>query len=201
MNEPLFEESGTPPPEKLFQEIERVGTLELGEWFAAEYDELRTLARRLMTRERDGHTLSASALLHEACIRLLKSKRPQAYDQRNHFFAAVRLAMSQVLIDHARHRKATIAGRLNRDSSESVLDRLVDTLSARQIDCLDFASALEALGQAEPRPATAVSLHYFFDWKQPEIADYLDVSLATIENDLKFAKTWLRRRLQGDRES
>lgn len=202
MNDAVAADSGAGDPpaeaETLLKNIEYAGAQTLGDWFSEEYSELRTLARQIMARERKAHTLSATGLLHEACVRLLKSKKPQEFAQRNHFFAALRLAMSQVLIDHARHRNATLAGRLQRDASDGVLDRLVDSLSAKQIECADFAAALEALSRDEPRPATAISLHYYFDWKQREIADYLDVSLATIENDLRFAKTWLRRRLQND---
>jgi RNA polymerase sigma factor (TIGR02999 family) len=187
--------------ESLLQDIERAGARQLGDWFSEEYSELRTLARHLMARERKAHTLSSTALLHEACLRLLKSKTPQEFSKRSHFFATLRVAMSQVLIDHARHRSATLAGRRGRDSSDSILDRLVDSLSSKSILCSDFAEALAEMSRDQPRPATAISLYYFFGFTQPEIAEYLSVSLGTVENDMKFAKTWLRRRFEDARKS
>ncbi|MFO0915937.1 MAG: ECF-type sigma factor [Pirellulales bacterium] len=187
--------AATAAAESLISKVEQEGIKELGEWVSDEYAELRQIARHLMTRERSAHTLSPTGLVHEAYLRLLRSRKPQEFSQRNHFFAALRLVMSQVLIDHARHRKTTVAGNLEREPAEHALDSLVDTLSDQNIDCLDFTNALTELGQAEPRAASAISLHYFFGLKQSEIAEDLGVSLATVENDLRFAKTWLRRRL------
>lgn len=187
------------PGEELLAAMEQEGVRKLGDWVAEEYSELRRLARQVMSRERAGHTLTATALLHEACVKLLKSRKPQEYAHRNHFFAALRQAMSHVLIEHARHRKTTVAGNAARETGEHALDLLVDLLAKRNIECVDFAQALEELSKEDSRGATAISLYYFFDWKQKEIAEYLEVSLATIEKDLAFAKTYLRGKLEHGR--
>lgn len=191
--------SSLPSGEALLSAMEQEGVRKLGDWVAEEYSELRHLARQVMSRERAGHTLSATALLHEACVRLLKAKRQQEFAQRKHFFAALRQAMSHVLIEHARHRKTTVAGNAAREAGDHALDLLVDSLAKRNIECVDFAQALEELSKEDSRGATAISLYYFFDWKQKEIAEYLDVSLATIEKDLAFAKTYLRGKLEHGR--
>lgn len=185
----------TAAAELLISKAEQEGLKELGDWVSNEYAELLQIARQLMTRERSAHTLSPTGLVHEAYFRLLRSRKPQEISERNHFFAALRLAMSRTLLDHARRRKRTIAGTMERVPAEHALDSLVDTLSDQNIECPDFTNALTELGQAEPRAASAISLHYFFGLKQSEISEDLGVSLATVENDLRFAKTWLRRRL------
>jgi RNA polymerase sigma factor (TIGR02999 family) len=159
------------------------------------YDELRRLAAQRLTREKPGQTLQATALVHEAYIRLVGGKPTQQWDNRWHFFAAAAEAMRRITIDRARDKKRLKRGgefhRIDLEQAEIELDSNEDDLIA-----LD-----EALGELEREDEVAaqvVKLRYFAGLKQREVATALGISLRTAERQWAFAQAWLYDRLRHD---
>ena len=156
------------------------------------YDELRKLARDKMALEKPGQTLQATALVHEAYVRLVDSDNPQQWNSRGHFFAAAAEAMRRILIEQARHKaSAKAGGKLQR----SDLSEIEPALPGPQFDILALQEALELLEKADPRAAAVVKLRFFAGLTTREAASILGVSLATAENDWVYAKCYLRLRL------
>jgi RNA polymerase sigma factor (TIGR02999 family) len=158
------------------------------------YARLHGLATRAMAGERKGHTLQPTALVHEAWLRLaLKGEiSPDADGAR--LVHAVAWAMRQVLIDHARRRKAEKRGGKRR---RVPLDSVLDHCAEHGLDTQDLHDALDALAQVYERQATIITLRFLFDYTVKEVAEMLDVSEGTVENDYRLARAWLRRRLNG----
>lgn len=156
------------------------------------YDELLRLARLHMRRERTGHTLEATALVHEAYARLADADL--TLQDRRHFFAVASRAMRRILVDHARAR-----GSLKRGEGASRVT-LGEEIPAPEAgaDVLELDEALTRLAGMDERKARALELHYFGGLSYEEIADVLDISPATVDRDLRFAKAWLHEHLGGD---
>ena len=181
-----------------------LSAIEQGEPHAAElllplvYDELRKLAAQKLAQEKPGQTLQATALVHEAYLRLVASgdataPREQAWNSRGHFFAAAAEAMRRILIDQARRKaSAKAGGKLQRlDLSE-----IEPALPGPQLDMLALNEALEQLEKSDPRAAAVVKLRFFAGLTTQEAALALAVSLATAENDWAYAKCYLRLQLR-----
>ena len=153
------------------------------------YDELRKLAAEKMAQEKPGQTLQATALVHEAYVRLVDVDRPQQWNSRGHFFASAAEAMRRILIDQARRKaSAKAGGKLQRlDLSE-----IEPALPGPQLDMLALNDALEQLEKADPRAAAVVKLRFFAGLTTQDAANALAVSLATAENDWAYAKSYLR---------
>ena len=158
------------------------------------YGELRRTAGGLMRRERPGHTLQASALAHEALLRLLSGETLAEVSDRRHLYAAAAQAMRQVLVDHARRRNA---GKRQGNRPRVPLDQLLASFDEQGLDVIDLHESLERLAQAHPRQAQVVTLRFFGGLSVPEIAESLDVSDTTVEGDWRFARAWLRGQLGG----
>ena len=158
------------------------------------YAELRRTAGGLMRRERPGHTLQPSALVHEALLRLLDGDALADVPHRRYLFAAAAQAMRQVLVDHARRRHAR-----KRDGNRVrvPLDEALAHLEEQGLDVIALHEALERLAQDHPRPAQVVDLRFFGGLSVPEVAEALDVSTGTVEGDWRVARAWLRGQL-GD---
>ena len=158
------------------------------------YDELRRLARLQMRDQAAGHTLQPTALVHEAYARLVDLKLD--WQDRTHFLSMAARTMRRVLVDHARARQAAKRG------AGAVQVSLHDFHARTELsfDLLAIDEALEALGRQEERAATVVELYYFGGLTCREIAESLDISRATAERDLRFARSWLRRELIGVKE-
>ena len=156
------------------------------------YDGLRKLAAQRMAQEKPGQTLQATALVHEAYVRLVDAEQVQSWNSRGHFFAAAAEAMRRILIERARHKSSAKAGGpLQRlDASEIELP-----MPERQLDLLALNEALEELEKADSRAAAVVKLRYFTGLTTAEAANAIGVSLATAENDWAYAKSYLRLRL------
>jgi RNA polymerase sigma factor (TIGR02999 family) len=159
------------------------------------YDELRQLAARKLAHEKSGQTLQATALVHEAYVRLVGADPPRDWDGRGHFFAAAAEAMRRILIDRARHKQSRKAGggrrRLDLDDIEPALeDRDGDRLLA-----LD--EALRRLESEDPRKAALVKLRFFAGLSAEQAAAALGVSLSTSEKDWAYARSWLRVAIDG----
>jgi len=157
------------------------------------YDELRRLARLQMRDQAAGHTLQPTALVHEAYARLVDLKLD--WQDRTHFLSMVARTMRRVLVDHARARQAAKRG------AGAVQVSLHDFHARTELsfDLLALDEALEALGRMEERAASVVELTYFGGLKCREIAEALGISQATAERDLRFARSWLRRELVGEK--
>lgn len=164
------------------------GDDETARLITALYDELRALARARMKRYPD-HTLQPTALVHEAYLRL-RTRDDLRWNSKGHFFGAAAQAMRNVMVDHLRRK-----GALRRGGDRTRVDftvTLVDgdkTLSADEI--LSLHQVLERLQAEHPDSAEVVQLHYFAGLTQPQIADVKNISLATVERYMRFARAWL----------
>lgn len=156
------------------------------------YAELRDLARRQLQGAGPGQTLQATALVHEAYLRLVGADDPR-WEGRAHFFAAAAEAMRRVLVDRARAK-----GRLKRGAGRRVatLDSAATISSEPDEDVLDLDEALTRLAQTSPRKARVVELLHFAGLQLAEVAALLDVSLATVKTDWSYARAWLHRELE-----
>lgn len=161
------------------------------------YDELRRLARRYMSRERSGHTLEATALVHEAYLRLVDRKRDD-WQGRTQFLAVSARAMRHLLVDHARRK-----GRAKRggDRQRVTLAEGAAVQDLAPEDFLALDAALEKLARIDEREARVVEMRFFAGPKMAEIASLLGVSKRTIEDDWAHARVWLRRELAGGERS
>ncbi len=159
------------------------------------YDELRKLAAAKMAAEKPGSTLDATALVHEAYLRLV---RDQHFDGRGHFFAAAAEAMRRILVEKARRKKRVKHGG----------DRVrVDTEVACSVpedpgeDLLALDAALNKLAATHPDKAEVVQLRYFAGLTMPMIAQVMKISLATAERHWTYARTWLYAELSDPEDS
>ena len=163
------------------------------------YDELRRLAANYLRHERPGQTLQATALVHEAFLRLSKEKN-QPWKNRTHFLAIAALSMRQILVQRARARHAEKRGggaeKITLD--ESVMSRRSPEGEGgrRGIDVLELDSALEKLAALDPQQAKIVELRYFGGMTVEEVAEALDISPATVKRHWIVAKAWLLRELE-----
>ncbi len=157
------------------------------------YDELHRIACRLMSGESPGHTLQATAVAHEAYLRLVDQPRVE-WRGRTHFLAVAAMAMRRVLVDHARgRRRLKRGGTWRRVTLHGALHRGGDTLDHASL--LDLHDALDRLAAHDPRPARVVELRFFGGLKMDEVAQALGISKRTVEGDWTHARAWLRREL------
>lgn len=157
------------------------------------YDELRRIARAHMRGERTGHTLSTTALVHEAWIRLAGIQQVDWQD-RTHFCATASRAMRRVLIDHARTRARTRRGG---DAVHVSLDDADAIVVQRADELLALDDALHRLEAVNPRQARLVECRFFGGLTIEETADVLDVSVATAKRDWALCRAWLNRELRN----
>jgi RNA polymerase sigma factor (TIGR02999 family) len=154
------------------------------------YNELRRMAGAYMQRERPGHTLQATALVHEAYVRLVEQEPPQ---NRAHFFAIAAHTMRQVLLDYARRRHADKRG--GTDARRVDLDGELFVAAESLEDVLAIDEALERLERIDPRQSRLVELRFFAGLDVEEAAEVMGVSPATIKREWRSAKAWLHREL------
>jgi RNA polymerase sigma factor (TIGR02999 family) len=149
------------------------------------YDELRRLARGYMRAERGSHTLQATAVVHEAFLRLIQAD--VALQDRAHFFALASRLMRRVLVDHAKSRS-----RVKRNAAAmEFLPGDTDELAPTNFDVIALDDALESLVQLEPRLAQVIELHYFGGLTYEQIAEAAGASAATVHRDIRLARAWL----------
>ena len=158
------------------------------------YDDLRRLAGAYMQNERSDHTLQATALVHEAYMRLVDWKNV-SWQNRAQFFSVAAEVMRKVLIDHARAR-----GSQKRFGHKLVLDEAVSLPDRRPIDLIALDEALQALEKLDPRQAKIVELRFFGGLTIEETAYILQVSETTVRREWTFAKAWFQRELGQNRE-
>lgn len=162
------------------------------------YDELRQLAAQKLAEEKPGQTLQATALVHEAYLRLVDTEKVQRWDSRRHFFAAAAEAMRRILIESARRKRTEKHGGLRQRVSLDDVDSAGEPPST---DLLALDEALTKLAQEDPVKAQLVSLRYFAGLSVQEAADALDISRATADRWWAYARTWLFCELGGQGES
>jgi len=157
------------------------------------YGELHRIASSQMRRERPGHTLQTTALVHEAYIRLIGSGSSEIQN-REHFFAVASQQMRRILVDYAR---AAHAQRRGGGAAKVELDQVQLGTETETIDVLLLDEALSELERLEPRAARVVELRYFGGYTDKQVVDALGVALATVRRDWEFARSWLFDRMRG----
>jgi RNA polymerase sigma factor (TIGR02999 family) len=188
-------------PESAMSEVTRIlSAIEQGQPQAAEqllplvYNELRKLAAHKLAREKPGQTLQATALVHEAYLRLVDVDRVQQWDSRGHFFAAAAEAMRRILVDRARDK-----GRLKRGGQRKKLDidalNLATTATPDQLLAID--EALTKLARADAACAKLVQLRYFAGLTIEEAAKAIGISTSTAYRHWKYARAWLYGELEN----
>jgi len=157
------------------------------------YEELRRLAREYLRRERADHTLQATALVHEAYLRMVDEKNV-TWKDRAHFYGIAARLMRRILVDHARAHNAAKRGGLEQKLQ---LDEARDLPATGATDLVALDGALESLARTYPRKSEVVELKFFGGLEANEIAEVLQVSEKTVLRDWSFAKLWLCRELSA----
>lgn len=160
------------------------------------YGELRRLAASYLSRERPGHTLQPTALVHEAYLRLI-DQRQIDWSNRAQFVGLAAVMMRRILVNHARDR---VADKRGAGAEHIPITLAGEPMGAPQINLLDLHEALNDLADTDARKAKIVELKFFGGLTTEEIAHHLDVSTATVERDWKFARAWLYRAVSGSDE-
>ncbi|MHB8974422.1 MAG: ECF-type sigma factor [Pirellulaceae bacterium] len=175
-----------------------LGKIEAGDPSAAEqllplvYEELRKLAAAKMAQENPDQTLQATALVHEAYVRLVDTEQVQRWDSRGHFFSAAAEAMRRILVEQARkhHRRETIRGR------QVSLDELPLMAAFPNPELLRLDEALRKLESTDTVAASLVKLRFFAGLTMVQAADALGLPLRTVERNWTYARSWLHRELE-----
>ena len=191
---------------EVMSDVTRIlSAIEAGDPHAAEqllplvYDELRLLAAQKLAHEKPGQTLDATALVHEAYLRLVDTEKAQRWDSRRHFFAAAAEAMRRILVESARRKRRLKRGG---DRVRQELDEADFVLAEPADDLLALDDALEQLGQLDSRKAELVKLRYFAGLTMPQAAEMLGISLSSAEKYWAYARTWLYRQItRGDMDT
>jgi RNA polymerase sigma factor (TIGR02999 family) len=172
-----------------------LSAIEQGDPLAAEqllplvYDELRNLAARKLAQEKPGQTLEATALVHEAYIRLVNVDEVQHWNSRGHFFTAAAEAMRRILVEQARHKRSAKAGgqRRRRELHDKHL-----AAPSRNVDLIALDEALDKLACQHRRKAELVKLRFFAGLTLRQAAEALGIAESTADADWAYAKSWLR---------
>jgi RNA polymerase sigma factor (TIGR02999 family) len=181
----------------MLQAIERGEAHNSAELLPLVYDELRRLAAHKLSQERPGQTLQATALVHEAWLRMVGSDNRQ-WEGRKHFFAAAAEAMRRILIENARRKQ-----RQKRGGGSELVDieqiQLAEPLPS--IDLLALDEALERLATEDPDAARLVELRFFAGLTQQQAADLLGISPRSAARTWAYARAWLFQEIAGDKQS
>jgi RNA polymerase sigma factor (TIGR02999 family) len=160
------------------------------------YDELRRMARNYMTRQKAGHTLQTTALIHEAYLRLADQKEVR-WQSRAHFFAVAATAMRHILVDYARtDQAAKRGGKVHLVS----LGEAAEVTAEKTAELVALNDALDGLAAFDPRKSQVVEMRYFGGLTLEETAEVLKVSPETVARDWRIARTWLLRELNRNSE-
>ena len=159
------------------------------------YTELRKLAHARMAKLPAGQTIQATELVHEAWMRLVANGDP-GWESKGHFFGAAANAIRNILVDQARRKSSAKRDGSRRRDLATDLPDLAPALPVQ--DLLSLHDALEQLEQGHPRPARVVTLRFFSGLAMPQVAEVLELSLATAERDWRFARSWLQDAMKDD---
>jgi RNA polymerase sigma-70 factor (ECF subfamily) len=157
------------------------------------YGELRRLAQLYLSREKPGHTLSSTALVHEAYLRLVKQK-DVTWQNRAHFFGVAARMMRRILVDHARRRGYAKRGG---GAVTLALDQAVAPAPQREIDLVALDDALDTLAKLDERQSRMVELRFFGGLSIEETSELLGVSAPTVKREWASARAWLYREISG----
>ena len=180
-----------------------LSAIEQGDAQAAEqllplvYDELRKLGAQKMAQEAPGQTLQATALVHEAYLRLVDAERARRWDSRGHFFAAAAEAMRRILVENARRKTRRKRGG---DLRRRELGEVQPAVEAPPDEVLALDEALTDFALEHPDKARLVQLRYFAGLTIPEAAEALGISPSTADRHWSYARAWLYRRLKSSKE-
>ena len=162
------------------------------------YDELRRLAAQKLSNEKPGQTLQATALVHEAYVRLVGSE-DQRWDGRGHFFASAAEAMRRILVENARRKRQAKYG--GGPTHKVPLDHVQPTVLERGEDLLDLDEAIRRLEEVDRKKAELVKLRYFAGLTIPQAAAALSVSVTTANRYWSYARAWLHEELEKSDEA
>ena len=174
--------------------------IESGDPLAAEqllplvYEELRKLAAARLAQEKPGQTLQATALVHDAYIRLVDVNKAQHWNSRGHFFGAAAEAMRRILVENARRKSGPKAGG---EHCRVELSNVAEEIPGPDLDLIALSESLDRLQAKDFRAAELVKLRFFAGLTRHQAADALGVSVATADNDWAYAKGWLKAELAG----
>jgi RNA polymerase sigma factor (TIGR02999 family) len=176
---------------KLLLKISNGDQEAVGELLPVVYDELRRLAANYMRRERSGHTLQPTALVHEAYMRLVDQTRVN-WQNRAHFLGVAAQMMRRILLDHARQHQAEKRGS---DFQKLSLDENIDKAVELSDELIALDDALKTLAQVDPQKARLVELRYFGGLTFDETAEVLGVAPLTVQRHWRLARAWLYEQL------
>ena len=155
------------------------------------YDELRKLARSHLRRERPGHTLQSTALVHEAYLRMIDQQNV-SWQNRSHFYGIAAQMIRRILVDYARAKKTKKRGEA---APKIAFEEAAGAHGAEDLDLVALDDALKALAEIDPRQSRIVELRYFAGLSIEDTAEVLGISPATVKRDWTVARAWLRREL------
>ena len=178
---------------RILDALEQGDSQAVDELLPVVYRELRTLATQKLSRERPGQTLQATALVHEAYLRLVGSEAPH-FRNHVHFFGAAAEAMRRILVENARRKKALKHGGNQQRVNLDEIDLAVDGLSE---DVIALDEALARLAQEKPVVVEAVKLRYFAGLTHRQIAEMLGISQRTVDSYWAYARAWLYKEIAG----
>jgi RNA polymerase sigma factor (TIGR02999 family) len=179
---------------RILQKIEQGDSAAADELLPLIYDELRALASQRMRHERPGQTLQATALVHDAYLRLVDVEQAQHWNSRGHFFAAAAEAMRRLLIERARRKKRLRHGG---EWQRVDLDAQLNVPVAEDDQLIEINEALELLEQEDPEAANLVKLRYFAGLTIKESAEAMNISVRTANRHWTYARAWLFQQLSG----
>ncbi len=183
---------------QILSAIEQGDTEATKELLPLVYDELRKLAAARLAQEKPGQTLQATALVHEAYLRLVDGEKAQQWDSRGHFFAAAAESMRRILVGNARRKQARKRGG-EFQRADVPLAQLPAQEPTDKLIALD--DALAKLAENDSRKAELVKLRYFAGLTTKEAAETLGIATATAERDWAYARAWLQQEISRDMES
>jgi RNA polymerase sigma factor (TIGR02999 family) len=179
---------------RILNAIERGDAKATDELLPLVYEELRLLAAQKLSHEAPGQTLQATALVHEAYVRLV-GDGPGGWDNRGHFFAAAAEAMRRILVENARRKHADKRGGARERVS---LDELTLSITGPSEDIIAVSEALDKLAARDPLVADLVKLHYFSGLTLDQVAQLRGIGRRTAVKYLAYARAWLHREITGD---
>jgi RNA polymerase sigma factor (TIGR02999 family) len=185
---------------RILDQIQRGDPHAAGQLLPLVYDELRRLATHKLAQEQPGQTLQATALVHEAYLRLVGQEPDQHWDHRGHFFGAAAEAMRRILVERARRKRRRKHGG-GFSQHDSTLDDLAEPGARDPAEVLAVHEVLDQLAAKAPRKAELVKLRYFLGCTMGEAAQVLGIAQSTAEDDWVYSKAWLRRQwLRGEQK-